>query len=80
MKNSVIIGVVMIVIGAILGLYVGVWLCFIGGIVDVITEVRAEHLSAVGIAIGIAKVLFSGLAGWLSACLLIVPGYAILKA
>lgn len=71
-------GVVMMVAGIALGLYAGIWWAFIGGIVDVITEVRAEQLSAMGVAIGVAKVLFSGVIGWLSAALLLVPGYAVL--
>ena len=78
MKANEIIGLIMCITGALLGLYVGVWVCFIGGIVDVITQVRAEHLSAVGVAIGIAKVMFAALGGWLSAILLIIPGWAIM--
>ena len=71
-------GALMIVGGAALGLYVGVWLCFIGGIVDVITEIRAEQLNALNVAIGIAKTMFAGLFGWLSAFAMIVPGMVLL--
>ena len=71
-------GVILMVLGAILGLYVGVWLCFIGGIIDVIEQIRAEHLEATVIAIGIAKILFAGLFGWISAALLMVPGYGLI--
>jgi len=72
------IGGIMIVSGIALGLYVGVYLCFIGGIIDVITEIRAEDLSAYNTAIGIAKVVFSGLIGTLAGYCLLIPGYAIL--
>jgi hypothetical protein len=75
-----IIGLVLVVCGIALGLYAGVWWAFIGGIVDVITEIRAPELSALGIAIGVAKVLFAGLIGWLSALVLVLPGVAFIKA
>lgn len=79
MEKTGFLGVIMIVAGIVLGLYTGVWLCFIGGIVDVIQQVRADQLSAVAVAVGVAKVVFSGLAGLISACLLILPGYALIK-
>jgi hypothetical protein len=75
-----IVGLVLVVCGIALGLYAGVWWAFIGGIVDVITEIRAPELSALGIAIGVAKVLFAGLIGWLSALVLILPGVAFIQA
>lgn len=71
-----IIGVVMVVAGVVLGLYVGVWLCFIGGIVDVINAIKAEDIIALDIAIGIGKYVFAGAIGMLSAMVLIVPGMA----
>jgi len=74
------IGVLMILGGIALGAYVGVWLCFIGGIVDVIEQIRAEELEAMAIAIGIAKVIFAGAAGWLSAFILIIPGAALVNS
>lgn len=73
-----ILGFLMLVGGALLGLYVGVWVCFIGGIVDVITEVRAVTMVPMNIAIGIAKVMFSGFFGWLVAILICVPGFGLM--
>jgi len=73
-----IIGILMILSGIVLGFYVGIWLCFVGGIIDVIAAVQAEQLVAMDVAIGIAKFMFAGLAGWLSALFLIIPGMAFL--
>ncbi len=39
------------------GLYVGVWVFFIGGIVDVIEGAKADPVNAKGIAWGVAEVL-----------------------
>lgn len=74
------LGLVMVLAGIGLGVYVGVWVCFVGGIVDVIEQVRAEDMSAVAVAWGIAKVLFAGFFGWLPSLLLIIPGYGFISA
>jgi len=41
-----------------LGIYFGVWICFIGGIVDVIDGAKMNPTDAMMIAVGIAKVVF----------------------
>jgi len=74
------IGIGLVICGVILGIYVGIWLCFIGGIVDVITQVRAEQLQAMGVAMGVVKIVFSGFFGWLSAALFILPGMGFISA
>lgn len=75
-----VIGVLLLIAGALFGAYVGVWVCFIGGIVDVITEIRAVDMSAMGVAIGIAKVCFAGPLGVLSASIPIMLGSAMVEA
>lgn len=72
-----VIGLVMIVLGVILGLYVGIWVCFVGGIYQIITAVAAPQLAAWPLAVGIGKVMFAGVAGWVSAGALILPGIAV---
>ena len=73
------VGVVLVICGAILGLYVGVWLCFVGGIVDVIQQIRAEYLDATAVACGVAKIVFAGVLGTLSGAVLAVPGWLMLN-
>lgn len=73
------VGVLLILAGAAFGLYAGVWWAFIGGIVDILNEVRAPELSSINVAIGVAKVVFSGFIGWVSGMLLMVPGVAMLQ-
>jgi hypothetical protein len=72
-------GILLILAGAAFGLYAGLWWAFIGGIVDILNEVRAPELSSINVAIGVAKVVFSGLIGWASGMLLMVPGVALLR-
>ena len=72
-------GAVLIIAGVMLGVYVGLWVCFIGGIVDIIQAVRAPELVTSAVAWGVIKILFSGLAGWISGVVLAGPGYVILN-
>ncbi len=76
MKN--LFGVVFIAGGIILGFYLGIWVLFIGGIVDVIGQIQAPVLEAKGLAIGIAKVLFAGFIGTVVGGIFIFIGKAIL--
>jgi hypothetical protein len=73
-----VIGVIIIVLGIILGLYVGVWFCLIGGIVQTIEAVRANPISSMDVAIGIARIFFSGLAGWCSFFMVWAIGISVL--
>lgn len=74
-----ILGILLIVAGLMLGCYVGIWWSFVGGIVDVITGIRAVDLDALKIAFGIAKVMFAGFIGYISALVLVIPGAVMIK-
>ena len=74
------LGALMILGGIAFGFYVGLWVCFIGGIVQLINEIKSpEAVVAINIALGVAKIVFAGLAGWVSALVLIVPGWAMVQ-
>lgn len=73
------IGCVMMLAGLVLGLYVGVWLCLVGGIVQLINGAMAVPVDAMAIAIGVARVLTAGFFGWLSAAVLLFPGAALVQ-
>jgi len=75
-----IIGVVLIVAGVAFGIYVGIWLMFIGGIFQVIEQVRAVDMSTTSVVIGIVRVMLSGVAGYIACALLIVPGVLLFKS
>ena len=53
--------ILLIVTSVILGLYVGIWLMFAGGIIQIINSINP--LNGTGIAIGIIRVLFCEIAG-----------------
>ncbi len=79
MKFRQVMGLVLIAAGICAGLYFGLWWAFIGGIIQVIEQVRAPELEAMIVAIGVAKVLFAGIIGWASGFLCCIPGLAMLK-
>ena len=72
------IGLFLILAGIILGFYVGFWICFVGGIIQIIEAVAVSPVLASGIAWGIVKIVFAGAAGWIAALLCIIPGTAML--
>lgn len=71
---NLVIGTLMMMAGVALGLYVGVYLMLIGGIVQLVAAIKGGFVAS-GIAWGIAKIIFAGGAGLLSAICLIIPGY-----
>ena len=77
-----IIGIILCALGVFVGLYIGVWVCFIGGIVDIVNEINnaiqaSGSLGAMNIAIGIVKIVFAGFLGVVSAFAFIIPGSAM---
>jgi hypothetical protein len=77
------LGILLIVVGVLLGLYVGVWVCFIGGIVGLVNVlihlINHTQVTGMNVAVNIAKIIFAGLAGYLSALFLILPGFALIN-
>lgn len=73
-----VIGFLLVIAGVLFGAWAGIWWAFIGGIVNVIDGVRAENVDAMLIAGGIAKVTFAAVIGWLSAIVLMLPGFALM--
>lgn len=55
-----IISVLIIIISILLGLYVGVWLLFAGGIIQIVNSINP--LNGGGIALGIVKIIFCEIA------------------
>lgn len=53
-------GVIIIILSWILAGYIGIWLLFAGGIIQIINSL--DPVYATGIAIGIIKILFCGIA------------------
>ena len=74
------LGVVMMIAGVAFGVYAGLWWAFIGGIVDVISAIRAPEIVAIDVAIGVAKFMFACVIGGVSGIVAAFPGYALFKS
>ena len=69
-----IIGILIAIVGIALGIYVGVWLMFIGGITQIVNSINP--INGLGIAFGIVRIVFCEI-GALIAWLGVVIGLAI---
>lgn len=74
-----ILGILLIIVGIFVGLFVAGYLCLYGGIVQIIHGITARPVNASAIAIGILRVLLTYLAGYISALIFIIPGIVLLK-
>ncbi|MER2007153.1 MAG: hypothetical protein ABS939_06835 [Psychrobacillus sp.] len=78
-----IVGIFGIIASILVGLYVGVWLMFIGGIVGCVTAVGALLTGKVLgslIAISVLKIIFSTIVGWISFAILFLPSWALVMS
>lgn len=73
-------GGTMMLAGIFAGFYFGLYWAFIGGIVDVIDALRADTLQALSLAIGVAKIVFAGVIGWVSFAVLFLVGLMLAKS
>lgn len=73
------LGFLMVLGGIALGTYVGLYVCFIGGIIDIIQQIKAPVLDAGIVAWGIAKIVLASIAGTVSGLLLVVPGLGFMS-
>ena len=73
------VGILVILVGVGLGIYVGFWWALVGGIVNIIEQVDSESISSLVIAGNILKILFSGLIGYITTIVFISLGIAVFK-
>lgn len=74
---KILFGVLMILGGIALGLYVGIWLMLVGGIMQIVDAVTADPINGSDIAWGVVRIIFASVSGVISAILLIVPGFKL---
>lgn len=72
-----ILGLALVVLGIVGGLYVGVYVMLVGGIIQLISSITPIIIAS-GIAIGIARVLLASFVGWLIFIVCLGMGKALL--
>lgn len=75
MKKAV--GIFLIVLGVTVGLFLGLYVCLYGGIIQIISAIQAAPLSAKGIAVGVIRIVLAGFAGWMSMLIFVVSGWKL---
>ncbi len=58
-----VIGLVLMIVGVVLGIYLGIWVMFIGGIIQIAKSIQPEVI-AMGIAWGIIRIFLASFVGW----------------
>lgn len=58
------LSVVVLILSVVAGLYTGIKLCLIDGIVQLIEAAKSNPVSSTGVAFGIIKFIIAGPAGW----------------
>ena len=61
---KVVIGIIIIVAGVALGIYFGLWVMFIGGIMAIAHGIDAHEVTATLIAINIVKIMLASIVGY----------------
>ena len=70
-------GMMLIVLGVCVGLYVGIWWGFIGGIVAVAEALKASEVVPYDVAYGIARIFFCQFLGLAAGAILAFPGFIL---
>lgn len=76
---TILAGIIFIFGGISLGIYVGLWLCFVGGIVQIIEAAKCNPVYSTGIAFGVFKILFASFLGWVSCFIPVYIGVSLIK-
>ena len=76
---KIFIGLILVLLGLFLLGYIGIYLMFIGGIIQIIEAIKSTPIESYGIAIGITKILLANLVGWMSAILPMGVGMRLIK-
>ena len=70
-------GMILIVLGVCVSLYVGIWWGFIGGIVAVAEALKASEVVPYDVAYGIARIFFCQFLGLAAGAILAFPGFIL---
>lgn len=59
-----IIGILIAIVGIVLGIYVGIWLMLVGGIIQIVNSINP--INGLGIALGILRIIFCEVGGFIA--------------
>ena len=59
-----ILGVIIVLLGILAGLFIGVWFMLMGGIVQIVEAIKSNPVSTCNLFIGLVRFTFSSVVGW----------------
>ena len=65
-NGKIIAGILFFIIGIVCGLYLGFWLLFVGGFVDIINAIKEPIVDVTSVGFGLIKIICSGVVGTLT--------------
>ena len=68
----------MVLVGLAFGIYIGLWFCAIGGIVQAVDGIKADPVDSLDIAVGAVRLPVAAPAGWVAFFVLAIPGSTLL--
>ena len=77
---KMIFGSVLLVLSVFLGVYVGFWLMFVGGIIQFVNVIQMHPIPGLGIAMAIVRILGATFAGFLSFGIILTTGLGLIKS
>jgi hypothetical protein len=77
---KIVLGLGLILIGVAVGVYLGFWIMFIGGIVQIINAVQIQPVHAWSIAVGMLRILGAAIVGFGSFFLFLATGFGFVKS
>jgi hypothetical protein len=74
------LGLVLLVLSVAVGLWLGVCVMFIGGVVQIINAVQVHPVHAIDIAVGLVRILGASIVGFLSFFFLFLTGLGFIRS
>jgi len=72
------IGVTLVLCAGAIGVWVFFWWGLVGGVMQIVEQVKAPHTSALWVALGVVRVLFAGPIAVMATKLVIIPAKKVL--
>ena len=72
-------GLIMIVTGLGLGIYMCFWWGFVGGIIQIVQAFKETTIIPMDVALGVLRFMFSGVIGFLCGALFVLTGAALTR-
>ncbi len=72
-----VLGVVIAISGILFGLYAGLWVMFVGGIVQMVEAFKVTPINSMDVAIGVVRIVFAAPVGWACFVISLIFGKAL---